>query len=268
MPHFDKYIHLTDTHLVQDGNGLLYGLNPKQRLQQAVAHIQQHHADARAVFITGDLTHYGHEQAYVHLRECLSGLSMPVYPILGNHDSRNNFQQHFAHIARDEHGFVQYVLELEHQTAIFLDTNEPGVHWGVFCEKRALWLRAQLEQANKPVLLFMHHPVFPSGITSMDKISLLNTKPFETAIEGLQHKIAHFFFGHIHRPILGSFKGIPYSTLRGTNHQVALVLQDPSLRIVGKNEGPQYGVLMLSPEQVLIHLEDFLDQEPTYLLGG
>lgn len=56
MPHFDKYIHLTDTHLVQDGNGLLYGLNPKQRLQQAVAHIQQHHADARAVFITGDLT--------------------------------------------------------------------------------------------------------------------------------------------------------------------------------------------------------------------
>lgn len=80
----------------------------------------------------------------------------------------------------------------------------------------------------------------------MDKISLLNTKPFETAIEGLQHKIAHFFFGHIHRPILGSFKGIPYSTLRGTNHQVALVLQDPSLRIVGKNEGPQYGVLTRS----------------------
>ena len=39
MPHFDKYIHLTDTHLVQDGNGLLYGLNPKQRLQQAVAEI-------------------------------------------------------------------------------------------------------------------------------------------------------------------------------------------------------------------------------------
>src|SRR5256885_8190549 len=32
-------------------------------------------------------------------------------------------------------------------------------------------------------------------------------------------------FGHIHRPISGSWRGIPFSTLRGTNHQVALHLR-------------------------------------------
>jgi 3',5'-cyclic AMP phosphodiesterase CpdA len=267
MPRFDKYIHLTDTHLVKEA-GALYGLDPKLRLQQAVEHINCHHADARAVVITGDLTHYGHDNAYEHLRECLAALSMPVYPILGNHDSRVNFVRHFPHIPCDANGFVQYVVQLERYTAIFLDTNEPGVHWGVFCEQRAQWLRAALQAAEKPVLLFMHHPFFPIGITSIDDISLRNTGPFEAAIASFEPRIAHCFFGHIHRPIFGSVRGIPYSTLRSTNHNVALVLQDPSLNIVGKNENPQYGVLLLREGQVLLHLEDYLDSSEGYLLGG
>lgn len=267
MTRFDKYIHLTDTHLVKDA-GSLYGINPKVRLQQAVAHIRQHHADAKGVFITGDLTHYGHDNAYEHLRECLAELPAPIYPILGNHDSRPNFLKHFSHTQIDDNGFVQYVVELENHTAVFLDTNEPGVHWGVFCEQRAQWLRQVLIRASKPVLLFMHHPFFPIGITSMDNISLRDTLPFKVAIQGLECRIAHCFFGHIHRPIFGSFNGMPYSTLRGTNHQVALVLQEESLDIVGKNENPQYGVLLLNQQQVLIHLEDFLDQSATYKLGG
>ncbi|WP_454740185.1 phosphodiesterase [Cupriavidus necator] len=267
MPRFDKYIHLTDTHLVKDA-GTLYGLNPKQRLLQAVEHINRHHADARGAFITGDLTHNGHDNAYAHLRECLDTLQMPVYPILGNHDSRANFQQNFPLIQRDAHGFVQYVVELEQHTAIFLDTNEPGVHWGVFCQQRAQWLRAALEKASKPVLLFMHHPFFPIGITSMDHISLRDTRPFEAAIAGLESRIAHCFFGHIHRPIFGTFRGMPYSTLRSTNHHVALVLQDQSLDIVGKNENPQYGVLLLGGTQVLLHLEDYIDSGEHFILGG
>lgn len=267
MRKFDKYIHLTDTHLVKAAADL-YGLNPKQRLMQAVQHIVQHHADAKAVFITGDLTHHGHDDAYVHLRECLTALPMPVYPILGNHDSRANFLRQFGDTPRDEHGFVQYVVELAEHTAVFLDTNEPGVHWGVFCEQRAQWLRQVLQQAQKPVLLFMHHPFFPVGIDSMDAISLRDPSSFEQAIRGLESRIAHLFFGHIHRPIFGTCKGIAYSTLRGTNHQVALRLQQGDLQIVGKNESPQYAVVLLSAQQVVIHLEDFLDTAETFVLGG
>lgn len=265
MIHFDKFIHLTDTHLVHDA-GALYGLNPKQRLQQAVDHINCHHADAKGVFITGDLTHHGHENAYVHLRECLSALAMPVYPILGNHDSRANFVHCFPEINRDAHGFVQYVVQLENYTAIFLDTNELGVHWGEFCELRAQWFTTALKDACKPILLFMHHPFFPVGINSMDNISLRDPRPFNASIAGFESKIAHCFFGHIHRPIFGSFSGIPYSTLRSTNHQVALRLQESSLDIICKNENPQYGVLMLRERQVLIHLEDYLDSSQTYVL--
>ena len=260
-----KFIHLTDTHLVADA-GVLYGTNPKQRLQQAVEHRLAHQPDAQAVVITGDLTHYGHAQAYSHLRECLAPLTMPVFPILGNHDSRQQFRQHFAHVETDPDGFVQYARDFGPYLALFLDTNEPGVHWGVYCETRANWLRARLAESSKPVLLFMHHPFFPIGIRSMDALSLLDTTAFFGAIEGFEHRIRQVFFGHIHRPICGTFRGMAYSTLRGTNHQVALDLHGDESCIHGSHEQPQYGVVLLNDEQVLIHAEDFLDSDRRFRL--
>lgn len=260
-----KFIHLTDTHLVADA-GLLYGTNPKQRLQQALNHIQAYQSDAQALVITGDLTHYGHAQAYEHLRECLVSLNMPVHPILGNHDSREIFKKYFPAVPVDENGHVQYARDFGHYRALFLDTNEPGVHWGVYCATRASWLRKQLQETDKPVLIFMHHPFFPIGIRSMDAISLLDTSHFFSAIEGYEHHIQQVFFGHIHRPICGSFRGIAYSTLRGTNHQVALELNGNESCIQGSHEQPQYGIVLLSEDQILIHAEDFLDGCQRYLL--
>ncbi|MGO1251776.1 MAG: phosphodiesterase [Alcaligenes aquatilis] len=260
-----KFIHLTDTHLVADA-GLLYGSNPKVRLQQAVAHFSQHQTDAQAVVITGDLTHYGHDQAYQHLCQCLSSVDIPIYPILGNHDHRERFKNHFPTVPCDDNGFVQYAVGFGDYQALFLDTNEPGVSWGVFCERRAAWLRARLQATSGPVLIFMHHPFFPIGISSMDSISLRDTRPFMAAIAGQEHRIRHVFFGHIHRPILGTFRGMPYSTLRGTNHQVALDLHGDANCIIGSHEQPQYGVVRLDTEQVLIHIEDYLDCDRRYVL--
>lgn len=260
-----KFIHLTDTHLVADA-GELYGTNPKTRLKQAIAHASVNQADAQAVVITGDLTHYGHDDAYRHLAECLEAVSVPVYPILGNHDHRERFKAHFPDVACDDNGFIQYTVDFGSNVAVFLDTNEPGVAWGSFCETRAAWLRERLAEADKPVLLFMHHPFFPIDIRSMDAISLLDTTPFMAAIAGYEQCIRHVFFGHIHRPICGSFRGMTYSSLRGTNHQVALDLHGDKDAITGSHEQPQYGVIRADADQVLVHVEDFLDCSNRYLL--
>ncbi|HBN9604020.1 TPA: hypothetical protein L3884_006431 [Pseudomonas aeruginosa] len=166
----------------------------------------------------------------------------------------------------DDNGFVQYACDFGDYLALFLDTNEPDVSWGVYCETRAAWLRGRLSESDKPVLLFMHHPYFPIGIRSMDAISLRDTTAFLSAISGFEHRIRQIFFGHIHRPICGSFRGVGFSTLHGTNHQVALELDGDESNIIGCHEQPQYGVVLLSPEQVLIHAEDFLDTSRRYPL--
>lgn len=260
-----KFIHLTDTHLVEQGHAL-YGLDPGQRLRQCVDSIIEEHADAALCVVTGDLAHAGHPDAYRQLSEQLARLPMPVHPILGNHDSRPNFLTRFPAVPVDANGFVQYEVPVGPCRGLFLDSNEPGVHHGVFCQARADWLAQRLAEDNRPIMLFVHHPAFDLGIPTMDRIRLLDPAPFMRALAGHEHRVRHLFFGHIHRPICGSWRGIPYSTIRGTNHQVTLSLDDTGL-IAGSHEPPQYGVVLLREDIVTVHVHDFLDRSNRFSLG-
>ena len=66
-----KFIHLTDTHLA--GPGLkLYGLDPRARLDAAIADINTHHSDAAFAVVTGDLTHWGEAEAYANFAEAIA----------------------------------------------------------------------------------------------------------------------------------------------------------------------------------------------------
>lgn len=260
-----KFLHLTDVHLVEQGHAL-YGLDPVKRLTLCIDSMLQEHADAALCVVTGDLAHVGHRDAYRQLAELLGRLPMPVLPILGNHDNRANFREYFPQVPVDANGFVQYEVAVGAYRGLFLDTNEPGVSHGVLCEQRAQWLAERLAQDDRPVLLFMHHPAFALGIPSMDRIALLDTAPFRRALQGHTQRIKHLFFGHVHRPIFGSWLGIPYSTMRGTNHQVALRL-DATAKIGGSHEPPQYSVVLLGEESITVHVHDFLDRSERFWLG-
>lgn len=263
-----KFIHLTDTHLVPSKQAL-WGLDPAWRLRRAVESINRCHADATFCVVTGDLTHYGQKEAYHALADELSKLKIPCYQILGNHDHRETYISVFRSSNTDGNGFVQYVRSIgELGRFLFLDTNEPGVHHGVFCEKRAEWLRAQLdESAEEPVVLFMHHPPFNVELRSMDQYGLLDPSHFVHAVRNHESRIRHIFFGHIHRPICGSWRGIGFSTLRGTNHQVALDF-DATTLIRGSHEPPQYGVVFVDKERIVVHMHDYLYGGETFMMDG
>lgn len=259
-----KLIHITDTHLVGAGS-TLYGLDPRERLLRCVDSVLAAHSDAAMCVVTGDLAHVGDPDAYRQLDEQLARLPMPVHPLIGNHDDRPRFRARFPAVPVDENGFVQYEEAVGPYRGLFLDTHEPGVSHGVFCERRARWLAARLAADDAPVLLFMHHPPFAVGIPAMDRISLRDADPFWRALAPHAARVGHLFFGHVHRPISGSWRAIPFSTIRGTNHQVALRL-DETERVPGCHEPPQYAVVLLDREQVTVHAHDYLDDSERYWL--
>lgn len=258
-----KFIHVTDTHLVPPGQ-TLYGLDPLARLDSCIADINANHADAACCVITGDLTHWGAPEAYAALRGALAKLAIPHHLLLGNHDDRGNFRRHFPDTPRDADGFVQTAFDTPAGRFVFLDTNEPGVSHGVFCAKRRAWLAARLaEDAEAPVLLFMHHPPFAVGIKRMDEISLHDPEPFAAVVAPHARRIRHLFFGHLHRPICGSWRGIPFSTMRATSHQVALDFRRVGA-VPGSHEPPAYAVVLAEPDRVVVHFHDFLDRTNTF----
>ncbi len=261
-----KFIQVTDMHIMPPGERLL-GLDPRAQLDACIADINAHHADAELCVFTGDLGHEGYVDAYRNLRDALAALSLPYYLMLGNHDDREAFKEAFPEIACDRHGFVQSVIDTGAGRFILLDSYEPAAVWGSFCEKRAAWLRDRLEESTgRPVYLFIHHPPFEIGIPSLDRIRLLEAGHLRGAIEPFDN-IKHIFFGHVHRPIAGSWLGIPCSFVRGTNHQVALDFH--TTRPVPKNhEPPAYAVVLLNSESVVVHMHDFLDNSVLPITPG
>ncbi len=263
-----KLIHLTDTHFVPRGQ-TLYGGDPRDTLERAVADINHNHADADLAVVTGDLTHWGEPEAFASLADTLSDLIPPLRLLIGNHDARDTFATWFPDQPRDRHGFVQSVMQTSVGRLIFLDTNLAGSHAGWFCETRRDWLRAELEAAEAagaPVFLFMHHPAFPIGLAPLDRISLQEPEKFAAVVAPHARRIRHLFFGHIHRPLSGSWLGIPISSLRAMNHQCSLDFT-ASDAIAGSFEPPAYAVALIDPDRVIIHTHDFMDTSARFSLA-
>ncbi len=261
-----KFIHVTDTHLVAAPRRL-YGLDPRARLAAAVGDIARRHADAAFVAITGDLTHWGQPGAYAALREVLAPLPMPCHLVLGNHDDRAAFLEVFPETPTDPAGFVQYAVETEAGVMLMLDSLTEGTHGGLLCEDRLDWLAGQVERfRGRDLFLFLHHAPFDVGVPGMDRIRLLNAEAFWQALQG-HPRIRHLFYGHVHRPICGSWRGIPCSTLPGTSHQVQLQFEEPEA-VPGSHEPPAYGIVLASPDAVVVHNHAFLDDSLRFPLDS
>lgn len=260
-----KLIHITDPHLIAPGKSL-FGTDPYERLAQCIDDVVANHADAAFCVLTGDLADRGEPAAYQGLARQLARLAMPAYPLLGNHDLRGPFHQAFPQVRRDPNGFAQEVLRRDEGDFIFLDTLDEGVDNGKYCEARSAWLRGRLDEAGeRPVYLFMHHPPFPIGIPSLDRIALAEPGRFAALLEG-RRNIRHLFFGHAHRPVCGSWRGIPVSTMRGLNHQVPFDLHTIS-PVPKSHEPPAYAVVFIAPEQVTVHFHDYLDRRTLAKVG-
>jgi len=259
-----KFIHITDPHIVEPGKRL-YGLDPLERLGLCIEDINRFHADAEFAIVTGDLAHAGNPLAYRALKDAFGKLRIKTHFLLGNHDDRRHFFAAFPESPRDAGGFVQFTLDTAIGRFICLDTNEPDVPWGILCDVRLAWLKAELERAaDLPVYLFIHHPPFAVGIKRMDEISLQQPEKFAAVVAG-RRNIRHLFFGHLHRPIGGSWRGIPMTTLRATSHQVALDFAMEGV-VPGSHEPPAYAVVIADADLTVVHFHDFLDKTNTFVL--
>lgn len=255
-----KIIQVTDLHLVTPGE-LLCGLDPLDRLQRCIDDINEHHADADMVIFTGDLSDAGRTDTYQTLAAELDRLVAPYHLMLGNHDDRDAFIKTFPSVVPEE-GFIQRVVDTAEGRVILLDTLQTGRVEGRLDGGRLAWLKRQLNAAgNRPVYIFTHHPPFPIHMPHLDPIGLVDADELFALLQ--EHgKVRHIFAGHAHRPVAGSWRGIPISVLRGTNHQSALGFDPDNVPIT--HEPPVYGVIFIDRETVIVHSHDFLDTSAAY----
>lgn len=255
-----KIIQVTDLHLVTPGETLC-GLDPLLRLQACIADINQNHGDAALVIFTGDLSETGDEITYRVLADELAKLVPPFRLMLGNHDNRIAFRHVFG-TGNGDDGFIHGIEDTPQGRLIMLDTLLPGRPEGRLDDVRLRWLQQRLEEArDRPVFLFSHHPPFPIHMPLLDRMGIIEADALYAILAQHGH-VRHIFAGHAHRPIAGSWRGIPISVLRGTSHQSALDFSPD--RIAVTHEAPAYAVIFIDRDSVIAHFHDFLDRSAAY----
>ena len=171
---------ISDLHLRASGDPLQGRIDTIAALDDCIGHVNRLSPRPDIVLATGDLTDLALPEDYALLRRMLAKLAMPLYVIAGNHDDRDGLRAAFGDDgylpAAGE--FLHYAIEDWPLRLIGLDTLLPGEVGGGFCAGRLRWLAERLaEQPDRPTVLFMHHPPFPSGIRFLD------TPPFAGAAE-------------------------------------------------------------------------------------
>ncbi len=247
-----KVLLFTDVHLTANEAPII-GLSPAQRLRDGLAHAAARHGDADHLVILGDLTHHGDADEYEALAAILEALPWPVTLMLGNHDRRAGFAAVFGQTE-----FAQTALHLGGCTLLCLDTldeDAPDTHSGLICPARMAWLAQQLDQAQGPVIVLMHHHLAPTGFDGMDKIALRNRDDVAQML-AQSGKVRQIINGHIHRTIFTHAGPLPVAMLKSTCHQQPMTLGDPSTAL-SIDEPGGYGILLLNQKQCTLHVEDF-----------
>ncbi|MFP6773939.1 MAG: phosphodiesterase [Alphaproteobacteria bacterium] len=254
-----RFVHITDMHITADEQPL-YGLSPRGRLQSAIDCINEDFPDTAFVMMTGDLVNRGTVEEYRALKEIVASINAPHYMLLGNHDRRAAYREVFPAAPTDDNGFVQFTFTVEDKHFIVLDSLDEGKTDGLLCQQRLDWLSDRLAQFQNggegeggggEIFLFLHHPP-------------LRLAGGETLAKMIFGKVRHLFFGHLHRPMHGSWQGIPMSSQFSTLHQ--FVYNHTTKVMLGCHEPPTFGAVNLLNGNVVINPHQFLEESARFNL--
>lgn len=216
---------LTDPHIRSKGQ-LSYGVvDTAAYLMAAVDFILTRLPALDALMITGDLVDFGTAEEYAHFDELTAMLDIPLLPIPGNHDERENFARTFRdRVALPASGHLSYVHDIGALRLVMIDSTVPGKPHGLMCAERLEWIEAALSQApRRPTIVALHHPPFETGIRHMDVQNCHNAKAF-AAVLSRHPQVLATVAGHVHRTVVTSFAGRPASIAPSPAHAVSLAL--------------------------------------------
>ncbi len=144
--------------------------------------------------ISGDLClEEGDKKVYEWIRNILELQDFSYSLIAGNHDDPVLMAEVFGleHLLTDDEIF--FAKKIGKATCLFLDTAK-----GYHSENQLNWLRRQLYNHKRELIIFMHHPPFKVGMPFMDKKhGHRDMKTITGLLTGYSNNIT-VFCGHYH----------------------------------------------------------------------
>jgi Icc protein len=209
---------LTDPHLRDDGKDPFH--DPAVAMQQAFAQISAMDRKPDAIILTGDIIDRS-AAGYGHALPILRRAPAPILPMPGNHDDPLAFRAAFADWAAFAPDHLSFTARIADLDMIALDSTLPDGRPGLD-PTRLDWLAGVLGTLQRPSVLALHHPPFPTLAPHLDKPGFQNVDAFARMIacSGVRRIIA----GHSHRAMQTVWAGTLASTAPALGHGLSLSL--------------------------------------------
>ena len=230
-----RIAQISDLHIKPQGS-LAYGrVDTAKALERCVASLNALRPAPDFVVISGDLADTPAAEEYQYLSRLLEPLKPPFAGIPGNHDGRDLMRAAFPNaLYATSSGPLNQKIELAELDLVLLDSSVPGKPHGMLDPPTLQWLETTLAaSAERPALLFLHHPPFITGIWHMDRQNLQNSTEL-ASILWRHPRVQLIATGHVHRATLAMFAGRPCTICPAPNHAVDLdldQLREPSFKV-------------------------------------
>ncbi|BAM88345.1 conserved hypothetical protein [Bradyrhizobium oligotrophicum S58] len=226
---------ISDLHIKVPGRLAYRRVDTAQALARCIAELNSFSPTIDLVVISGDLADTPTAAEYEHLKAVLAELRLPFVAVPGNHDSRELMRTAFPdHPYAAPSGPLNRHVQLAGLDLLLLDSSVPGHPHGELDAQSLDWLDATLSTAaDRPALLFLHHPPFAAGIWHMDRQNLRNADDLATIV-ARHPRVQLIGCSHVHRAALTRFAGVPCTICPAPNHAVDLdlaMLRPPSFKI-------------------------------------
>jgi len=220
-----RFAQLTDIHLSRTD------AKPTEYLLKSIAQINATDS-IDFVLVTGDLTEEGDRTTLNKVKECLNLLKVPVYVVMGNHETKwsDSGCTAFSSIFGGEH------FEFIHQGILFLGFNSGPLMrmaFGHVSPQDITWMKQEIEHfgTDKPVILVTHYPLLDGDVDNWYDVTDA-VRPYNVRL---------FIGGHYHQLKDFSYDGIPGILMRSN-------LADDT----GK---PGYGIYDVTADSIIVYTQ-------------
>ncbi len=209
-------LHISDTHLHAAPDSRMRGVVTQQTFAAVLAHAQRAPAwPPSAVLVTGDIVQDESRAGYERFRTTMRRLRVPVLCVPGNHDD----PELMVELLNRAPFQVGGVVRLGAWSLVLLDTFLKGEDAGALGPERLEAFAAALKaNAQRHVLVCMHHHPLPMGSAWLDGVGLRDSEPFLRIVDA-HPQVRGVLWGHVHQTSDRVRAGVRYLSTPSTCSQ-------------------------------------------------
>jgi len=187
--------------------------------------------------LTGDLIDETWHEGYKKIAGLLNDQPYPTLLLPGNSDDPVLMRKTWSDtywLADEPSALLHFRYSTESLDLLGIDSTVSGhVHGRL--QGRLAWVEEHLMQSGtKPSMLFLHHHLFPSGIPTLDETMCRDRAELERILMKYPGRVLAIATGHVHRPVAGTFAGVPTSICGAICSANPLWFEAPIIPSVGE----------------------------------